>query len=767
MKLAWDVIFKKNGKDYGYMLAAQSGQKKWEVSDTSLLPPMLVTGKASTDNYSPEEQIYIKQDDWRGGFQDLLFQENNKYCKSKNCDGRCEGQFILSPEMKTKMTIPLPTSEVLTNASFEEGAKGLTGWTASSETHLTKQGSAYDGDYCVRLSAWDSSATANVYQDVSWHSDFQGRTFTFSLYHKEDGVPSYTQITIDDGIDTTSSAEEYSLTWEKISVTKVLASNATKLKVNIKMYQTGAPPEYPVYIDLALVTFETGDNCAAMLNFGGSTVLAIEKAVYKEASGTLTRLKSFTTTVADLCVFKTTLYIALGYANKYWYTDDLGTFTESTRDDGVAQFMSNVGNSQFWVNHTNYQMRDTGTPKNGGAAFSEAYDVGSSSYDITALLDHPTVVYARKQDNLYYLSGANVLPLIPELSALSTTSIDYDFYRWKGRLYIPAGTNSLFEYIESSGATANRSFSRYAVGDSDYNGRIRSLTSDEEYLYALINNGDTEAEILSGAYLDGVWAWHPIWGDVVTTKPITSSLISPVSGEKLLYIGTEDVSDGVIRFSVPEDYFSPLTESGHANMASGDIYTPWFRSDFASLKKLVENLSVVTKCITDKTSMVIYYELKGDTSWTELGKCSTDDLVGTDYPPEISDTFLADLVSERIRFKFHLEASDTGYSPILYGLGGGFALQSKLVDSRKKKINFTIRLGRSVANRAGVISEKTVPEQITDMEMLDTSTTPITLIGPDEIERKVLLRPVGIREQMFVDEKRSFPEFWVVCEASE
>lgn len=99
----YDITFAKGDDTYGFMLLRQGREKAWKVTDAPLLPPALITNEALPANISPEREIQINQDDWRGGFSQLVFEHEKKYYLTENCDGRFKIGIILSPKQNTSI----------------------------------------------------------------------------------------------------------------------------------------------------------------------------------------------------------------------------------------------------------------------------------------------------------------------------------------------------------------------------------------------------------------------------------------------------------------------------------------------------------------------------------------------------------------------------------------------------------------------------------------------------------------------------------------
>lgn len=411
-----------------------------------------------------------------------------------------------------------------------------------------------------------------------------------------------------------------------------------------------------------------------------------------------------------------------------------------------AKYMSNIGGSQFWISDSNNTLRDSDNPINNGTPFSSAYTVGSDDWDITGLVDHEDTVFVRKEDQVYYLSVADVLPLLPIASEASTT-YTYGLYAWGDCLYIPSGVNSLYEYDISTGTVTTISPVRYCPGDANYDENITAITNDESYLYICMNNG-TGIRILSGRWenVDGDtdWWWHPLY--TKTSNNVTSMLISSNSGSKRLYAGTDTYTDGIYPFIVPTAYSAIYNEAGMEFEASGTFITPWYTSNFPTEKKYWKSIDITSICCTDKTSITPYYQVKGGV-WVAMTACTTSAYDGG-YPAETTDSRTIGVSSERIRFKFVMAAAVDEYTPILYGSGGGLVTFGVLQADRKREIDATILVAPKIRLRDDTVVERVIATDLTNLRTLYQSNAKITLTAPDETEYSVIFMREGYSEQL-------------------
>jgi len=742
---------------YAYMLHQKGETKDWLVTEAPLLPQTLITGNASPDNISPEREIQISQVDWRKGFQDLILDDEYKYYASQNCDARFKGQVILSGKKLDAMSLSGACPRAIEDAGMEEwdDANTLTYWTKTGDGLLAQSTDKHGGTYAARLKA-ASGETEEIYQDFPFSAADRSVEFTLKAWCKKDADLDEAKIGIED--------KDGSVTWTAVTetnytqktCTKTLAADATRLR--IRFYATEAGGAQYFYVDDVTCTraAELG-TCAKMGQFGSTIIGASGKSLFKIASGAITHLAGFADTITDFCVFETRLYIALGWSKAFWYTADLSQFVESTLDNNTAKHMSNVGGGQFWITDTKNTMRVSDNPINGGTPFTATpYTVGSADYEITGLVDHAEIVFCRKQDQVYYLSEADVLPLLPKIACEASTTLSYKLYRWGDCLYIPAGVNSLYEYDISTGIATTISPVRYAPGDSGFMEEVTAICADETYFYLAIDY-DTAIIILAGRWEtvegDTDWFWHPLYEK--TSNDITAMFISSAdAGNKRLYAGTDTSGDGIYPFIMSVSYSDVLYEDGYLFEASGNFYTPWLTGNFPTEKKYWKSVNITYRLFSN-TTLTTYCQQKGDGSWgTELGTLSYVSA------GEKMVTYNLNKSSERVRFRFVL-ATGGSFTPILYGLGGGYAVFANLQETHKNQIKATIQLSPTFRERNGSVVARTMATDKTNLRALYDANGAMTVTGPDDTEYSVLFARDGYDEQLAYDETGRLENWWV------
>lgn len=133
-----------------------------------------------------------------------------------------------------KTISPGPT---IINPGFEAG---LAPWVFKTN-HPTRSGAlsesrwgAYEGSYCACIHAAirNRHIITTLTQSIPWRDEYRGLLLPFSAMAKTDLSGTEMLVKIDDGVGTSVSSplSRYG-TWEKLMVTRTLATNATKLDV--------------------------------------------------------------------------------------------------------------------------------------------------------------------------------------------------------------------------------------------------------------------------------------------------------------------------------------------------------------------------------------------------------------------------------------------------------------------------------------------------------------------------------------------------------
>ncbi len=343
----YDVSFvDTEGKTHGFMLAKNAQGLKSDsfvVQSKANIPQAFVSGAATYDNITPEKisPLFIC-DDWRKGFGDEDY--TGRYHDANGTDARFKNRIMLAPKKQTSLT--LPTGMVSDGFETWDDANNLTNWPetfiGAGSTLARDDANERSGTYSARLFTTLNGGSVKIARTFTWDAGFQGKNVTATVYATAANVGNIAvKIGINDGVtDTWSSALAATGAYTAITVTKTLAANATALIVTIWQASTTDIDRTTYVDDFSMTSTATTGIFAAgtplkAINFGSSLVVASGTTLYKSTDGaTFTAVQGFPATISDLCVYGSTLYIALGTSSVYYYTTDLLIFTASVSYSG-------------------------------------------------------------------------------------------------------------------------------------------------------------------------------------------------------------------------------------------------------------------------------------------------------------------------------------------------------------------------------------------------------------------------------------------------
>jgi len=298
-------IVRTDDTEVGLMLATIEGKPAYRTSTERYLKNQYYSGAPDYAALDPQSELPIIMDDFRSGFglEVADSADPKRYFSSIGMDLRHRGMAIAGP---TPTTVTKPdTLAALTIGNKDMEADGT--WDAGdrSATH------AYSGTY-----GWLVNDDTASQEAATWDDAWRSKTFTFSAWVWTADVGAGT-VRIYDGKSTSASTGYGSgSAWKFISVTKTLASDATKLRVDLYVGKsadvwfddaqlqgpgTGTTVAWKDYDDeLYMVSGQT----VSLLNVGGTG--------FSQAFGlgaVATDLEPFTDDA---------LYVPIGTSDSYW-----------------------------------------------------------------------------------------------------------------------------------------------------------------------------------------------------------------------------------------------------------------------------------------------------------------------------------------------------------------------------------------------------------------------------------------------------------------
>lgn len=203
----------------------------WQFSVYSTrLVPMLDIG--IVDNWFPYEMIMITSTPYR--------ESTTLSCRAKEITANNE-------EWSSE---DIPCNNLLDNWSFEDWNAGPTSapddWSLTNQTIARNATYHKSGSYSAALTYVSSGSY--LHQSVDNPTQYQGQTLTFGCWVNANSTPTVRLVLEDSVSSVTSTYHTGGITWQYLSVTKVIDSSATSITAKIEMSQTGN-----VYVDCAVV----------------------------------------------------------------------------------------------------------------------------------------------------------------------------------------------------------------------------------------------------------------------------------------------------------------------------------------------------------------------------------------------------------------------------------------------------------------------------------------------------------------------------------
>ena len=467
------------------------------------------------------------------------------------------------------------------------------------------------------------------------------------------------------------------------------------------------------------------------------------------ASNTLTVTRAQWGTAAATHTSGATIYCACAW----WYMSDSEALTEGTINYGTAQQLETV-DVTLWASFLPREVRSGTDPTNGGS-MSAATLVDSTAYNIKELLEKAGSIYVIKEDMPYYLdSDGAVHRLIPELKPLTSTTSGKNSVAFKDCIYIPCGAQSLFEYDD--GAVTELSPATFCTNLSDFNGRVQALYYDEQYLFAVLDNG-ANVELLAGRWetVDDTtdWRWHPI--AELELDGCETCYTSSVY-KKRLWIASTKASDSLYYYPLPTKYGDITGDTDYRFSNGGELITSWLHANFKADDKAHIKLILTLEDTSSTIYVEAHYRVLGQTGWTDIGDFKTSPITEAflpQYDSDADEVADADPVGKMIQLKFVFKTPTTGgdaYKDTAKLLG--YDLRAILKSNRRKIIYCAVQCKDNITNRKGETDSQSAAEIATALEACADATWPITHYDPWANTRYVNFLPLQV--DVVEDEKR-------------
>lgn len=762
-----DVSFvRHDGKRVGYMLGLNThGNRIYQRYNDEKLAQQYYVGAADYGYLPPEKEFAIIQDSMSGGMGQEFWDINQptRYYTSVGVDNRFDGNTILGPTYGT-ITIPQVVPTVVDD-SFEiwTDENTLTNWTKTGGVSTTRGVLKFylrDGDSYCKLTA---SSDGTLYTDAAWDSSYIGNYVMWSLWIATiNSADSRVRIGIDDGVSTTYS--DYAVStgptagcWRQLWVAQRISAGATRCRFVVDYDYISHSTD--IFID----NMQIGGYPKCVCEYQGYLFFSIGNTIWK-LSPTGDNIYYWDQTcgeITSMCVFDDGhMYIGCGNQSLnskgtasgipyYYLTSPMSGAFQSTLSasvyDAYADYFLNVAGVMYKVNKPNSIYKTT-DPSNSGD-WSTVSTVGSASDNITDVVTDIETPYFGKEDTIYYLDTDDAdYPLITDLRTLARSDNCKNMDFWHNALYVPFGTQGIVE--SAQGVVSWLSPAKYCTNLGQVTGQVMAITHDEEYLYAIIDNGGL-VEILAGQYkmVDGSknWVWHPI-----QTLPISGcekAAVKNIYAKRLWVLPTSEV--GLIYYiPVTTKYGDISNDTSYSYLTGGYDITPWYHINLKADDKVFLNLTLTTEGCDDSNYIDVYYQTYYagiDDEWDYLGRFN-------ESPRKTISLVDSNIGSSMIRFKRVITTSSVSTSPRVTGMD----CRGIWRPSKRKLIQCVLKIGDNILNSNGTPygSEKELRETI---EEIDNYTTPVKFYDISGVERNVVVLNAVLDNVTLVKDKN--PEY--------
>jgi len=664
------------------------------------------TGGVNYASLMPQKEIQEGQSEFIAGYG-LEYQDKSdpkRYYTGANIDARFKGMVIAGPDFNS--LVPPTTYYDLTwaNSDMQEwdaAPEKPTGWTEGGGIDATKESVIIrSGTYSCQL----DGNTGYLHKNATGFTAaaHQGAYVTISAWVK---APATTTVALrlkDDAGTTTGTATDTGITdWQCINVTRKL--NAAATYCTIQVYLAGADS---VYLDKIYCGVTGTPTVGAFAEFNDDLYIGYgcHLAYIAHADGVMTdTLSIFPYNITSLNVTSNAGidYLIVGFqgaGGAYAYFN-AGVWTVVSLV-GQYDFVKQVGDNLKRVVLPNsiYSAPAAAVPNAFVWDLAPGTTVGSAINNITGLEEIEGITYILKEDMPYYLTSAGaVVALIPALISEKASTSGKNSLNWQGNLYIPCGSQALYEY--NDGTVADISPSKFITNSTDYVGRVMALASDAQYLYAFVENAaGSYTSVLAGRWeiIDGStrWVWHPISYFNVSGIAVAHSA---TVYKRRLWFGT--VSNTICYLPLTAMYANITGDTDYKFETGGSIVTPWLHSDLMGDKKAHIKITVNTASCTTAIYWTISYEKLGDSSYTTIGSTNTTAATTTFYVPVDGSANKAQ--ATMFRYKFAVTTNDTSKTPVLLG----YDIRGIWYPPQKRLINMQVKVANNLLLRNGQVDE--------------------------------------------------------------
>jgi hypothetical protein len=694
--------------------------------------------------------------------------EPRRYFASYGVDASEDGVLKLGPAW-TAITAPtLTASPTLADGALENWTTttNLTSWTeALVGTGLIYKSSVFSkpvhgGTYSAQLYAPNGGDEARISQSMTWNAVYQSKRFSLSAwcYGVTQATVDKTRIRLYDGQTYTSASITTNGSWIRIAVNKTLASNASELTVIVECLHNAVNSTEMIVDDIVLEGYSlSGGNCYA--EYDGLQYMSFGDCLYKANSATAptswTYVDQYGSIITGLCPAQVSgtsyLFVMIGSNQNGWYYDGAVIPAASTQmtdgggTDAAGDFMV-VATTTFYI-----AGRPTGVVTGGkcvlrtntaplAGAWSADVSVGATTSDITGLTTVNNVVYIAKEDSLWKVNSSGTTDMLIDYRLLSSSTSGIGVTGWNGKVYIPVGVNSLLEYDPDNGTYSNISPAATASSvtqaqiasagailsaiQTDFDGRIMAVTSGNEYLWVLQDNGSVN-NLFKGQYanIDSVgWHWHPVGN--TTMADVNCMAMSILTGAPIIWAAHGTGNPGYYNLATyttsDPTYTYPM------------IITPFYTGGVWRMMKALYSIILGLESITATVYVTLQYRFYGTSAWSTPA-LTFDGASGTVTNGQDSNFMPTNSYGTAIQFRLNFISGSASSTPKVTRITGEGVIRPTEVTL----YDFVARLVDDQLQNNGVRDGVLASRKLTALDNARANNWPVTFYDIDGNTRTV------------------------------
>jgi hypothetical protein len=727
----YDVVIEQpDGTRHGFNVVRTPNVPVFGFDYLPSLSPRQESGNTSYSQVPPNQEISLVLRDAVDGSGNTQTSVNDirSSAWADNVDSRAAHELTLG----SSLSAVAQEFAILPDGDFEDNdiddnwqQRGVTGGlpntSGGSATIAAVTTSPRNGTYCARLYL-DADNYTPGYRDYCVYElhnkwgigHFKGSKITFGAWFRTAESSSSNNVYMVIIDDTMGAADPIGSTyastnitmesiqdWTYKTVSHTVSSSATKLWVGF--WESGSHAEnMTIFMDDARIfggQVTTDNKVVKMINRGSDSYMVTSGEVWK-TDGDL--IYCGAGEILDAEVFMNTMYVAHSGTTPYSYSTDTETWVVSViPSTGKNAHKFRRSRNVLWKIY-NDDVASSINPILGGT-WSADGDIGDTSGDVTSLFSYSDRPYIGRTDGIFQYNRADDVwvDMTPEYAGLYNTDNFKYGTAHQGWFYLSTA-NGFFRFDGTNFQSLRNLI--FPSGLEAFGNRIKSMTTDGEFLYVLQEDELAETSASKSAWLIALREDLTKGSGVLTVIPyvLGKLAVGNIGGAIVntndLFIGghQEDSKVGaagaqtprLFSYTLPSRHFVPAHDTTPALTTSGEIIFPAWDAGFPDVTKVFTKFTIKLLNANANRTVAVKYLLDGDintatSSYITLGTANSNGDTTFDF----SGQSLANRTGKTISISYALATNDATESPLV--LAG--VLKAVLNTTRLKRLSITLR----------------------------------------------------------------------------